>query len=281
MTTRQAAIVGLGLIGGSLGGRLGSRGWRVRGYDARREAAETALAQGLVHEIAPAPTDAVTGADAVILAVPTVATLDLLPLLDRVSPTQALLLDTCSVKTPVVDAMAELPGAHRMVGGHPIAGSDRSGPKAADPTLFEGRTFVLCPSSRTSSESLERAQALVREVGSLPRLLDAGDHDVTLAHTSHLPQVLSTVLAVASEALDVELAGTGLRDMTRLAGSDAGMWTEILLANGPQVLSAMDGFRTQFTALMKGIEERDGRCIEHMMRQGNTTARRVREVVSA
>ncbi len=261
-----AAVVGTGLIGGSLGAALRRAGWYVRGTDANPLAAADAVDLGLTDE---APVDLPScfrDADVVVLAVPVARIVDLLPAVDAHAPARALIIDTGSVKQPVVAAMEALPGADRAVGGHPLAGSHQGGPAAANADLFRGQTFVLCPSTRTSTETQERAASLAQTVGSVPHILSAPEHDRSVAVTSHLPQVLSSLLA--SLPADRRLVGPGYRDMTRLARSDAALWRDILLYNRQEVLAAVHAFRASLDGMTQALAADNGEVVEQIIARG-------------
>jgi prephenate dehydrogenase len=272
VTDREVAVIGLGLIGGSLAGALRRAGAHVLGYDLSCERAQTAFALGLVDGVSDHPADAVRAADMVLLAVPVRSIVELLPEIDAVTPPGSVILDTGSVKGPVVDAMGRLPGAARAVGGHPLAGDQRSGPEVADPDLFEGRPFVLCASSETSDEAMSVAENLVREVRGIPLRTTANEHDRVLARTSHLPQFLSTALALCVRPDDGKLSGPALRDMTRLAESDSTMWRDIAGANRDALVESMREFERQFGALVTAVETSDLTALVEAMESGSARA---------
>lgn len=274
--TERVAVLGLGLIGGSLGAALRDAGYRVCGYDISSRHADAALRAGLVDEILPSAGAAAREVDAVLLAVPVLRSLKLLLQLDQVCPPETLILDTGSAKQVVVDAMSTLPGSSRMVGGHPLAGSERSGPAAADPNLFRERTFFLCATPETADESRRHAETVVHALGSNPHWVAAAEHDAMLAATSHLPQILSSILA-ASVQSPGQYAGPSFRDMTRLAGSDATIWRDILLANAHEVVRAGRSYGQALASLIDAIETEDVASIEDTILRGQQ-ARELLEV---
>lgn len=281
MSHRRAAVIGLGLIGGSIAAALRETGVYVRGYDRSPAHARTALRRDLVDELDDDLPHTVAGADVVILAVPVLTIVALLPALDLASAPDALILDTGSVKEPIVTAMATLTEAGRAIGGHPLAGDERAGPDAAHPALLRDRPFVLSPSPRTTPETVARAQTLVSSIGAEAVLVPAERHDRILARTSHLPQLVATALAGALEPDDLRLAGPGLRDMTRLAHSDPTMWAEIAEANRDNIIDAMRTFGSVFAALSRMIEEGDFAGMRAAMEQGSRQAAALRVKESA
>jgi prephenate dehydrogenase len=273
VTTRRVAVIGLGLIGGSLAGALRREGVWVQGYDACQAVTDEASALGLVDSYAATLPEILDGIDAVLLCTPVAASLNLLPAVDRMTPPSTLILDTGSVKAAVLDVMEALPGGARAIGGHPLAGRETSGPAAADPDLFRGRPFVLAPSSVTSDETVNRASELAVAVGAIPRIMDAQQHDEVLARTSHLPQLLATALALCVADGDAACSGPALRDMTRLAGSDPIMWRDIFLLNAPGVVTEANQYIARLQGMVAAIAAGDIQEIERFLASGQQAGR--------
>ncbi|MGH2442038.1 MAG: prephenate dehydrogenase [Chloroflexota bacterium] len=270
--TQRAAVIGMGLIGGSIAGALRAAGYSVTGFDSSPARSEIALKRELIDERAGELSGLLAGADLVILAVPVRAIVQLLPMVDALAPSEALLIDTGSVKGTVVGAMEMLPGAQRAVGGHPLAGDERSGTEAANRTLFHDRTFVLCPSKASSRDAIQRAETMAGEIGALPLVTPADRHDRVLARTSHLPQFLATTLALGIEPDDRELSGPALRDMTRLAGSESSMWRDIAVANRLHIREAIRAFQDRLDVLSQAIDATDMARIEDILERGAISA---------
>jgi prephenate dehydrogenase len=233
---------------------------------------ERARAQDLVEAALGSLEEAVEGADFVVLATPIPAIIAELPALDRVLPAGAVLLDTGSVKRPVVEVMEALTYPERAVGGHPLAGSERSGLDGADPALFTGKPFAVTPSAMTSDDALARAEALVRSVGAVPVVCTAEAHDRAVAATSHLPQLVSSVLAYSVPPSARSLSGPGLADMTRLARSDPSLWRDILLSNRDNVLAACREFLGEMAAALDSVERGDPGDIVAVLSRGREAA---------
>ena len=238
----RVAIVGLGLIGGSLARALVAKGHEVRGVDGaparRRARAAGAISTGTARIEA-----AVVGVDVLVLAAPPRVNLALLRRIAPLCRAGLVVTDVGSVKAPIGKEARRL-GLSRFVGGHPIAGSEGSGFGASSATLFQGRAWVLTPSADASALRLVRR--LVRAAGARPCLLDAGEHDRTQAFLSHVPQIVSWALLEAAVADPVArrglgLAGPGFRDMTRLAKSPRPLWRDILGQNEAEVVRALRG----------------------------------------
>lgn len=247
---KRIAIVGLGLIGGSWALALQKTGYAAHriGFDAP-SVLKQALESGAVHEAANSVDQAVHDADLVIVATPVGKILELLPQISTAAPPSALITDVGSTKQRIVRCAKEFPaGGALFLGGHPLAGKEHSGFEHADPELFRNACYAVVPVSEAAMEDA-RGKAFVRLIGSLgarPCVTDAGSHDLAMAYLSHLPQLLSTGLAgmVAEKAgeggLPLQLAGSGFRDLTRLAESPYSMWRDICLTNLQNIQAALD-----------------------------------------
>src|SRR6185503_5219948 len=196
----RAALIGTGMIGGSLLGALKSAGAIAHavGFDARREVAERARALGIVDEVAGSACEAARGATLIILAAPVRATESIcVELAPAISP-EALVTDVGSTKREVLAAVFRaLPFPERFVGAHPIAGTERSGPEAADRSLFQGRRCLITPTAATRPQALADCVALWETAGARVEQMDAADHDRLLAWVSHLPHVAAFALAAS------------------------------------------------------------------------------------
>jgi len=267
----RVGIVGLGLIGGSVAARL-RRDWpatHVIGID-REDVARHAVAVGLVHETRP-DCLALAGCGLIILAAPVPAIVAALA--TGALPSDALVTDVGSTKRRIV-AAATAGGVSRFVGGHPLAGSERSGHGHADPDLFEGRPWVLVHPG-PDNESLGTVQALVAAMGAVPVRMSAGEHDRVMAFVSHLPHLLSVALMrVAADGCGQTgggLSGRAFDEMTRLAGSSGSLWQGIIESNRDCVIEALDALHQDLERLGAATREADGLAREF------DAANRVRE----
>ena len=252
---RRVAIVGTGLIGGSFA--LALRRYFpdsvVVGWD-KPQVLRDALERGGIHEAIPDLSLAIAGADLIYVALPVGHTIELLPEIARLAPRNALVTDASSTKRSVCAAAAESfreGGAH-FLGGHPMAGKETSGIASADPNLFRGSKYALMRASASEKRVKERELhvagfvAVIEKLGAEPVWLDAESHDRAAAVVSHLPQLLSVALAgvVRSQTdetgLPVTLAGRGLRDALRLAGSPYSVWRDIILTNSDNLERVLD-----------------------------------------
>jgi len=225
---RRVAVVGLGVMGGSLVRALAGRGGvAVSGWSP--DARERAQAADVLTRAPDTLDELWNGADLVVLATPLEVVLELLPRVAQGAP-EAVLTDVASLRVPVAERVRELGLAHRFVGSHPMAGSEASGFGAADPMLYQGAAIWLVEEG--SGEPARRmVRALWSGVGARPRRIDAAGHDALMARVSHLPQLAAVALAgtLADAGVDPAALGPGGRDMTRLAGSSPEMWRDLLV----------------------------------------------------
>jgi prephenate dehydrogenase len=254
---RTAAILGLGLIGGSLARDLSARDVRVLGWDADADSLRAAVAEGVVHHALAGDLRGVDQADTVVLAVPVLAAPELLRRLASHLDGVRLVTDVGSTKTSIVEAAQSLGIGARFVGSHPLAGDHRSGWGASRVGLFQDARVFLTRAPSTVPAAMHLASALWTGVGGRPELIDMHMHDVRLVWRSHLPQVVSTALALTLAETGTSPAdlGPGGRDVTRLAGSDPAMWADILVDNADALASAL----AKMSAHLSGLADRVAR----------------------
>jgi prephenate dehydrogenase len=241
------AIIGLGLMGGSLAMALMERSLcrEVVGVVHRAETLREAMTRGAVHRATTNLADGVAGANVIILATPVRTILSQIHQLAAIPLDPCLLLDLGSTKGDIVAAMEDLPSQVQPVGAHPMCGKETAGLAAADPMLYQGAPWVLVPLPRTSAGALALARELVVAVGAHPLVLDADRHDRLVAAISHLPYMLAVALMSVAAAMGDddelvwELAASGFRDTSRLAASNISMMLDILLTNQAAVGDAL------------------------------------------
>jgi prephenate dehydrogenase len=236
------AIVGLGLVGGSLARALTAAGYRVIGHD-RPRVVRQALASGAIAVAARSVPLAVADADIVVLAASPRTNRRLLPQVARAAPPGATVTDVGSVKRGICGD-ARRRGLTRFVGGHPMAGREASGFAASKPDLFRDRRWILTPDAGTAPASVRAMRTLVRAVGAQPVVMSAVEHDRVVAFLSHVPQLAAWALFGAAKAdrvtaAHMDVAGPAFRDMTRLARSPKPLWREILRENKTEVVAAL------------------------------------------
>jgi prephenate dehydrogenase len=263
LSASNVAILGLGLMGGSLALKLRGHCQSLSGCDPDPATLALARRWSLADRVSDLPGDILPQADLVILAAPVQAILSLLDELPRLHPGSAAVLDLGSTKTQIVRLMQTLPDRFDPLGGHPMCGKERSGLANADPDLFRSAPFALTPTPRTSPSLRTLAEQLVGLVGANPLWLDAETHDRWVAATSHVPYLVANALAAATPLEARPLVGPGLRSTTRLAPSGWTMMRDILETNRPNILAGLQNFRQQIDKLesllaagdLPGLEE--------------------------
>ncbi len=253
-------IVGLGLMGASLGGALRGHCRKVVGLARRNETIRTAKRCALIDEGATDPEIAFQDADIIVLATPVRTIIQQLREFAPLFPPDTLVLDLGSTKTEILSAMATLGQGIQPLGAHPMCGKETSGVENADPELYRDCTFILCPLQRTSTAAVALGETLVRAVGAKPLHLDASRHDRLIASLSHLPYLLACSLVqtasvtTSDDPASWDIVANGFRDTSRVAGSDIEMMLDIVCTNREEVLKVASTFRTQFDRLVKLIE---------------------------
>jgi prephenate dehydrogenase len=280
----RISIIGLGLMGGSWALALKRKGFQgIRIGTDRPEVLKRAVAAGAIDEAREDLADAVSDADLVILATAVGGILDLLPRLSRAASPRALVTDVGSTKRLICQRAQEAFGKEPMfLGGHPFAGKERSGLENANGSLFENASYALTPLS-PDDLSDERVRAffdLVKAAGARPFVTDPVAHDRAVAYLSHLPQLVSSGLAslVAEESaekfLPLELAGSGFRDMTRLAESPYGLWRDICLTNIENIQAALESLIQKLESIKVHLSDRQ---LEREFKQALKLRERLRD----
>ena len=262
---RTVAVVGVGLIGGSLARDLAARGVRVLARDRDEAAVREAAGQGIVH-----PWTGEEAVDAVVLAAPVRAAPDLLrELLPRLDGVR-LVTDVGSTKRSIVEAAEALGIGERFVGSHPLAGDHRSGWDASRAGLFDGARVFLTPTPSTSPDAMRLAEALWTMAGGRPEVIGADEHDARLAWTSHLPQAVSSALAAGLARAGIARGelGPGGRDVTRLAGSSPGMWADIATDNADALAPALAAVENELRELRTMLDSADAAPVRAFFARG-------------
>lgn len=272
------ALIGVGLMGGSLGLALRARGLarRILGVDIDGRNLEAALAAGAIDEIAGLE-EAVVESDVIILATPVGVTLSLLLRIKDYLQPGAVVTDVGSTKKELVEA-AELVLGGRFVGGHPMAGAETVGFAGADPLLLENAFYLLTPTPTTHPDALELVRNLVAALGAQVLEMSPREHDLVTAAVSHLPHLVAVtlvqaVLAMPGGSRALALAAGGFRDTTRIAAGSPVMWRDIFLSNRHQVLRALTFFQTALEDMKKALELGNGDQIESILAAASNTRR--------
>lgn len=266
--TGKAAVIGLGLIGGSLGLALAHSfpELRVEGCDFDANTEKMALEMGCVHKIG--TVDSITtDADVIFLCTP----VSVFPsMLEQILPhckPGCIITDVGSTKQAIAGLFEDLPNGIYGIGGHPMAGSERKGITAADRYLFENAVYVLTPGSDTPREKVQQLENLLTGIGCHVIIMDAVRHDSIVAAVSHLPHIVASALVVSlkGEEEALVLAAGGFRDTTRIAGGDPDLWTDIILDNRFEIAKRMRRFINLLESTAVSLETADGDAVRRFL----------------
>jgi len=273
------AIVGVGLIGGSIGLALRERklARQLIGIGRRRESLEQALSRGCITQISTSVPEGVKQAQLVVVCTP----VELIPRhvaeAAAAAPAGCLITDAGSTKAQLVaDAekalTAKFPQMVPFVGSHPIAGSERNGPEAAQADLFAGRVVVMTPTERTDPAAAAAIEEFWRLLGADIRKMDPEAHDAVIARTSHLPHLVAAALALTTpqDGDCRPLIGNGWSDTTRIASGDPELWRQIFLANRGPTLNALADFETVLRTWRHALESGDGQLLTQLLKEGKS-----------
>ncbi|NEQ39619.1 MAG: prephenate/arogenate dehydrogenase [Okeania sp. SIO3I5] len=264
-------IVGLGLIGGSIGLDLRTLGYRVFGVSRREQTCQKAIALGVVDE-ASLELSLLSIADLVFICTPISSIIPTLKQLIPFLSSSAILTDVGSVKTPIVEGVGQI--WPNFVGGHPMAGKAESGIEVAQLGLFENRPYVLTPNENTPLESVEKVEAIARLLKSQVYFCDPQEHDRSVAWISHLPVMASASLIVACMSdsnptvvkLAQKLASSGFHDTSRVGGGNPELGRMMAQYNRLEVLRSLYSFRDEVDGFIQLIEQEDWQTIEEKLR---------------
>lgn len=266
----RLAVIGVGLIGGSLSLALKEARavGEVIGYSRTESVRQEALELGVIDVAASSIAEAVKDADMIFIAVPMAAMEMVLTEIAVHVRDDAIITDGGSAKGQLVDIAREILGAKfsQFVPGHPIAGTEKSGPSAAFATLYKGHRVVLTPVADTNSEALEKVRDMWQQTGAEVFDMDVKHHDVVLAATSHLPHVLAfNLVGMLAERDDCDevlrYAAGGFKDFSRIASSDAVMWRDICLTNQEAILALLEQYHQGLNQLEQAIRTQDGNTL--------------------
>lgn len=259
----RTAIIGVGLIGGSVGlaarERIDGLG-EIVGFDPAPGVLEEAVRLGVIDHAAQSVEEAVDGADIVILASPVATLAENAQKALAVAGEDAVVTDVGSTKREIVAAIDD----PRFIGGHPIAGAETAGVEHARADLFEDSTWFVTPTPNTTGVGLERLLRFARNLGAQPHAVDAADHDRLLADISHLPHVLANALvtqaagSINSEDGSISVVGPSFRDATRVAGANSSIWRDIYLSNHDALVPAIDSVIGRLTEFRDALKSGDG-----------------------
>lgn len=287
---KRLAILGLGLMGGSLAVALRQRGLveQVTAWGRREASLQRGCELGYIDDYTLDLAAAVANADMVVIATPTIIAEDVLGQLQGLVLPEAVITDVASVKGNLLRRARQLWGTEpaNLVLAHPIAGSEESGVEAARADLFEDHRVILTPTENTDSNALAVVAEMWRSVGAEVVEMDVERHDQVLAATSHLPHILAyslvDLLAGQDEQQDIfRFAAGGFRDFTRIASSDPKMWHDITMANSDALLQMIDLYSAQLQDLRAAIAARDSRQIMDLYGNAKTARDRFSDMLLA
>ena len=268
MQPRRISILGIGLLGGSIGlaAKRRIRDCEVHGYAHRPGTLSQALNVGAIQEGFSEPGAAVEGAELVLLCSPVGAFEGLLRELLPIWSPEALVSDVGSTKRNVVEAAQRiLPPAVHFVGSHPMAGSEKRGVEFARGDLFEGATCILTPTERTDSAALERMERFWGTLGMRNVRLSPEEHDRRLADVSHMPHAVAAAMVAMQEAASLPLAGKGFLDATRIAAGDGGLWRDIFLENSDNLRESLARLRVKLDELIAKLDSNHADALRHWL----------------
>jgi prephenate dehydrogenase len=279
MDRKKIAVVGVGLIGGSLALQLNEKGLasRIIGVDSNEEHARTALELELVDEIMSVE-DAVKAADVIILAIPVDVIVNMLPgLLDLID--NQVVIDLGSTKSALVNNVKDHPKRRRYVAAHPMWGTEYSGPSAAVKGAFENKAVILCNVSESDADAVAWTRKMFGRIGMHLLEMNADDHDLHAAYVSHISHITSFALAntvLEKEREDqaiFEMASAGFESTVRLAKSNPSMWVPVLMQNRENVLDVLNEHISQLRKFKSCLEKENWEYLRELMEGANRIRR--------
>ena len=275
----RVAVIGTGLVGGSIGLALGALDHEIVGYDQDGDRLARASELGAISAAASSVKDAAEGAALVFVAVPVGAIVEVVT--EALDAGAALVTDVGSVKGPVVAAVerARPDTCERFLGGHPMAGSEQDGVEGARPDLFAGAAWVLTPTRRTNEQAFTTLHGLLRDMEAEVVTVTPADHDVLVSFVSHVPQLAASTLMDVANAREAEhrallrLAAGGFRDMTRIAASHPTIWVDILTSNRDAVLGALDAYLDGLHAARELVAGGDRDALAQLLERARSARR--------
>ena len=277
LSSSRIAIIGLGLMGGSLALALRGRCQELLGCDRHPETLYLAEEIELVDRLSSDPAEILPSADVVVLATPVNSILKLIAELPHLHPGSAIVLDLGSTKARVVQAVENLPDRFDPLGGHPMCGKETIGLENAEAELYQEATFVYTPLERTSGKARSFADQLAQAIGSQPLWIDAVTHDQWSAATSHLPYLVAVALSVSTPTESTPLIGPGFRSTTRVAGTSSAIMLDVMSTNRENISERLHQFRLGIDKLEGYLSRGEFQALAALLDQG---AARRQELIS-
>jgi len=284
---KKISIIGLGLIGGSIGLAINRYDKNIKriGLAKSNKTLEKAISRGLVDEVTDKLDEVVCDTDLVVLATPLSSFKNIVKEILPFLKDNCIITDTGSTKSQVIDEIIEiLPKNIHFIPGHPIAGTEMSGPEAGFTELFDNRWCILTPTKESKHEILEKVKNFWENLGAMVEIMDAEHHDKVLAITSHIPHLIAYNivgtaydLANVTEKEVVKYSAGGFRDFTRIAASDPTMWRDIFIYNRDAVLEMLKFFSDDLDNLRNAIENNDSNFLEDFFNKTRDVRRNIIE----
>ena len=270
-TWKTVAIVGVGLIGGSIGLALrrGKLADRVIGVGRDLKKLRGACRRGIVSEVSDNLEQGVRDADLVIVCTPVASIVEQVRHVATACPRHALITDVGSTKSTIAAALIQKQlGGVTFVGSHPLAGSEKAGCENARDVLFDGQIVIVTPTPSTPESAVRKTVRFWQQLGAEVRRMSPRDHDRAIAMTSHVPHLVASALAASTSAELLPLAATGWSDTTRIASGDVRLWEQILMHNRGHVLKSLDKFEKVLTSLRNSLESEKPRQLKSILAKG-------------
>jgi prephenate dehydrogenase len=262
LASSKIAIVGLGLMGGSLALALQGRCELLLGVDPDPGTRSLASQQGVVDTLSSNPAEILPLANIIILAAPVNVILKTIEKLPSLHPRNAIVLDIGSTKLEITRAMKNLPPRFDPIGGHPMCGKEKLSLENANKNLFQNATFAFTALSRTSNQARLFAKQLTKAIGAIPLWLTPEKHDRCAAISSHVPYLMAVALALATPGEVTKLVGPGYRSSTRLASTPSSMMMDILKTNRSNILESIEIFQMKLGTLSDALRKKDFHSLE-------------------
>lgn len=272
MNDSQVGFIGLGLIGGSIAKAIKAKYPQIKitAYDTNNSALSLAQNEGIVDRITPNVDDTFGDCDIIFLCAPVSLNVSYLTLLKSIIKPTCILTDVGSVKTNIHEKIIELNLEENFIGGHPMAGSEKTGYENSIPHLIENAYYVLTPSSKVSTDKIKFYSDLVKELSAIPIILDYKEHDYVTGAISHLPHIIAASLVNLVQSKDSKdqimknIAAGGFKDITRIASSSPVMWEQICLTNKNNISSLLNDYIEELTQVKQLIDSSSGDALFHM-----------------
>lgn len=271
----KVAIIGVGLIGGSLALAIKKKKLAKEVIGVARHK-KTLLLAKKIHAIDCGSQDIgiISDADLVILSVPVNAILELVPVISKIISPDCIVCDVGSTKRQIVSKLDKL--LPNYVGAHPLAGSEKQGIVNSQANIFKGSLCILTPTKNTSSTAFLKIKRLWSSIGAKVISMPSDTHDRILSFTSHLPHIIAFSLMGVIPEKYIKFASSGLKDTTRIAASDAKLWNDIFLSNQKNIIKAIELFQDKLSRIKSVVTKKDAKALEKILNQANKNREKIK-----